>query len=229
MILKLYQYRSFLFRLLYSHLHRKHFLCWIKSLQPNYLLSQPSPWFTFDAIDFLSLRLHEDMKIFEYGSGGSTLFWLSKGMSCVSIEHNNDWYKIVLNRIKKMDRIDYKFVPPETSNNKEAKQPSNPYLYQSNVLEYDGFDFRSYVCKIDSYPDNYFDIVSIDGRARPSCIMHSVSKIKIGGMLILDNAERAYYFAETKDHLSNFEKKEFDGPGPTNGIYWKTNIYIRIK
>lgn len=230
MILKLlYQYRNFIFQLLYSDLHRKHFFRWIKSLRPNYLLNHPSPWFTFDAIDFIRLHLHLGMRVFEYGSGGSTLFWLSKGMSCISIEHDHDWYKLVLHLTKGMDNIDYKLVPPEKSDNKDANNFANPFLYQSKSFEFDGYDFRNYVRQIDTYPDNYFDIVSIDGRARPSCIAHSVMKIKVGGMLILDNAERAYYLTKTSVYLNNFEKKEFEGPGPTNGIYWKTNVYIKIK
>jgi hypothetical protein len=128
-----------------------------------------------------------------------------------------------------MAKIDYRLVLPEPAENKKASDIADPNLYLSKDVLSLGYDFRNYVCQIDPYPDNYFDIVSIDGRARPSCIMHSVSKVKVGGMLILDNAERKYYFTKTKDYLGNYEKKEFWGVGPIGVNLWKTDIYLRIK
>lgn len=225
----LYRYRYFILHLLCSHTQREHIFRWIKSLQPDYLLDQLSPWLTFDAIEFLKPRLREGMRVFEYSSGGSTLFWLRYGALCVSIEHNPDWYKLMHHRLKGMEKIDYRLVLPEPAEDKGARDIADPNRYLSEDVLSLGYNFRDYVCQLDPFPDNYFDIVSIDGRARPSCLMHSVTKVKVGGMLILDNAERSYYFAKTKDYLENYEKKEFFGVGPVCENMWKTNIYLRIR
>jgi len=52
------------------------------------------PWLNFAAIDFIKnfLENKKNLQVFEYGSGGSTLFFLKKGYSVVSIEHCKEWY-----------------------------------------------------------------------------------------------------------------------------------------
>ncbi len=229
LVTSLYRYRFFILHLLCCHTQRKHFFRWIKSSQPDYLLDHPSPWLTFDAIEFLKPRLREGMRVFEYSSGGSTLFWLRYGALCVSIEHNPNWYKLMHHRLNGIEKVDYRLVLPEPAEDKQARDIADPNLYLSEDGLSLGYNFRDYVCQIDPFPDSYFDIVSIDGRARPSCIMHSATKVKMGGMLILDNAERKYYFAKTNDYLGNYEKKEFLGVGPVCGNMWKTDIYLRIR
>jgi predicted O-methyltransferase YrrM len=57
--------------------------------------------------------------------------------------------------------------------------------------------------------------------------MHSVPKVKRGGLLILDNAERDYYLAKTSAHLQSFVRNEFSGVGPTTRTMWRTDFYER--
>lgn len=66
---------------------------WFKSLPDNYLIKNQLPWLVFAAIDFLEDLDLKGKKVFEYGSGGSTLFWLRKGANCVSLEHDRSWYE----------------------------------------------------------------------------------------------------------------------------------------
>ncbi len=53
--------------------------------------------------------------------------------------------------------------------------------------------FHPYFQKIQKYPDNYFDFVLIDGRARVACMINEIDKIKNEGILILDNSDREKY------------------------------------
>ena len=43
------------------------------------------PWFSYAAIDFLKQYLRADMRVGEYGSGGSTLFFARRTKSVFSI------------------------------------------------------------------------------------------------------------------------------------------------
>lgn len=224
----LYSNRYFILHLLRSHNQRKHIFRWIKSLQPDYLLDHPSPWITFDAIDFLNSLPLEGSRVFEYGSGGSTLFWLNHGARVISIEHNPEWYKLLHHRVKGMESIDYRLVLPEPTANEEDLDIADPNLYLSEDVLYRGYNFRNYVCQIDSFPDKFFDIVLIDGRARPACIMHSVSKIKQGGWMVLDDAVRSYYTSESGVYLQHFKRLEFFGVRPTQTIMGRTDIYARL-
>jgi hypothetical protein len=226
----LYRYRYFILHLLCCSTQRKHIFRWLKSLQPDYLLDHPSPWFIFDAIEFLKPRLREGMRIFEYGSGGSTLFWLRYGALCVSVDHDPDWYSVVRQRLTpEQERlIDYRLVLPELVKDSGWQgDPADPEGYASLDESFYGYSFHKYVTQIDAFPNEYFDFILIDGRARPSCIKHSVHKVKVGGMLIVDDSARPHYFVNTRSYLSDFTEQEFLGVTPATAIMSSTTIFTR--
>src|SRR5688572_9711262 len=100
-------------QILASPTQRRHFFRWVSSGRPRYLLNHAAPWITFDAIDFLKARARPDMRVFEFGSGGSTLFWASLGAQVTSIEHNPAWYEILKPRLAGNSRIDCRLVLPQ--------------------------------------------------------------------------------------------------------------------
>lgn len=206
---------------------RKHVFRWLRSLRKDYLLKKKQPWLVFDAIDFLNSLSLKGNRVFEYGSGGSTLCWLNHGAECVSIEHNPDWYNLMKPRLEGMVGIDQRLVLPEPAEDKDARDIADPGLYLSEDVLFRGYNFRNYVCQIDPFPDNYFDIVLIDGRARPSCIMHSVTKVKVGGMLILDNSDRDYYLERVSALLCNYDRKTFRGATPGVSWFTETSVFTR--
>jgi hypothetical protein len=217
------------FKILADATQRKHLFRWVMSLQDDYLMKTRQPWLTFDAMDYLNTLSLNGLRIFEYGSGGSTLFWSEKGASCVSIEHDTAWYTKVRALLLHYPQIDYRCVAPVNTSNEAIADPADPDSYISSLSMYQSFSFLEYVSQIDAFPDNYFDVVLIDGRARPSCIKHSANKVSINGILILDNSDREYYLKETEAYLINFSKLGFYGVGPTSDTFWKTDVYLRHK
>lgn len=123
--------------------------------------------------------------------------------------------------------IDYRLVLPERNESVMAFDIADPMVYLSATSLFKGYNFRNYASQIDCFPDDYFDVVMIDGRARPACIVHSASKVKLGGLLILDNAERSYYTSKTQGYLLDYACHEFYGAGPLTYSMWQTNIYVR--
>jgi hypothetical protein len=71
--------------------------------------SQPIPWFTYPAIEFLNQLDLSDKTVFEYGSGNSTIFWAQRCRSVVAVEDNEQWYKKIAKLLP--SRVDYRFVP----------------------------------------------------------------------------------------------------------------------
>jgi hypothetical protein len=200
----------------------KYFLPWVQSLSKDYLLRKPSAWICFPAIDFIKqwAQKQKDLSVFEYGSGGSTLYWLSMNCQVVSIEHDPDWFAKLNKVIPANARLDYRLVEPEPCSQIPAE-------YNSGHPQYQNFDFQHYVTQIDPYPDETFDIVLVDGRSRPFCMQHAVSKVRKGGLLILDNADTPYYLPDICPHLKEFKELAFIGVTPTNYWFTQTNIYIK--
>lgn len=155
------------------------------------------PWLVFGSTRFLDRWLRKDMQVFEYGSGGSTLYFAERTARVVSIEHDKVWYdqakRIIDTSV--MPTILYQLTEPQPLTDEGLRDCTNPWDYVSGFKEYRGFDFSAYARAIDAYPDFSFDLVVVDGRVRPSCIAHSLQKVKPGGALLLDNADRSYYLA----------------------------------
>jgi hypothetical protein len=63
----------------------KFFLRWIKSLNGRSPIKDEQPWMTFGAIDFLKKRINRTDQIFEWGSGGSTVFFRKHTNDVVSM------------------------------------------------------------------------------------------------------------------------------------------------
>jgi len=193
------------------------------SLQKDSLIKQRLPWITFDAINYLEGIDLSDKRIFEYGSGGSTLFWLSRGAQCVSIEHDLDWFNKI-KRVTSTYSFDYRLILPEPDT-RSATDPANPDDYSSDEFNYHKVNYKNYASQIDEFPSNYFDVVLIDGRSRPACIKHSAIKVKKHGLLILDNSDRDYYLSKTSQYLSSFTRMDFRGIVPSMPMHSTTTIF----
>ncbi len=209
--------------------HRKHALKWISSLRPGYLLRKPSPWITFGAIEYLDAQALEGRKVFEYGSGGSTLYWIARGAECVSVEHDSLWYEKLNSRLTHSAHVEYRLAPPVLLNDSEVPggfDDSGSYL--SSNREYHGYSFRSYASQIDEFPEDHFDIVMIDGRARPSCIRHATSRLKSGGMLVVDNSDRPSY-SRALQELKGYSRVSCRGVVPQLVGWGQTDIFVKGK
>jgi predicted O-methyltransferase YrrM len=192
-------------------------------------LTDGQPWMTFGAIRFLKRHVHEQMRIFEYGTGGSTLFWARAAREVISIEHDRAWSERVQRALqeKRLHNCQLRLIEAVAETEAVDRSPADPEGYVSADAAFRGFSFRAYAESIKDYPNGTFDLVAIDGRARPSCCRHAIDKVKRGGFLLLDNAERDYYGAihQTLGKL-RWQKFSFLGPGPYNPYFWQTCIWL---
>lgn len=188
------------------------------------------PWITFPAISMLKKKLTNSSKVFEFGGGGSTLFFLDHAATVVTVEHNPEWYALLQGSLTASESARWtgKLILPETKEVPVIGDPGNPADYYSHDENFKGKTFKGYATAIDIYPDNHFDIVLVDGRVRPSCVIHSLKKIKPGGYLVLDNADRGYYFHNLDVSAAGFQLVlEGKGPVPFTDFNSQTNIWIK--
>ena len=205
---------------------------WLIKLNGN-SLEDEVPFVCFSLISFLKKNIEPNMRIYEFGSGGSTLFFAKHAYSVVSIEHDKKWRDLVSRAIslKKYNNCNIRLIEPSIYSGAINKDFSNPNYYLSS--DFADKSFLDYSMSIEDYPDNYFDIVLIDGRARPSCIKHSINKVKEKGYLILDDSERGYYLDYFKSSSSNFNKlfdkiRVFYGPAPYSVAFKEATIWQKV-
>ena len=51
------------------------------------------PWYTLQSIKYIGSLISPDMKVLEYESGYSTLWWAERVAEVTSIERSRDWYE----------------------------------------------------------------------------------------------------------------------------------------
>jgi hypothetical protein len=175
---------------------------WIRSVigsMPVDASGQPVPWYTYGAIDFLADRVKGGMRVFEYGSGNSTLWWGCRTRHVVSCEHDKAWYDFMKGKIP--PNVDYTLIE----------------------LDVDG----RYANAVAGQPAP-FDVVVIDGRDRVSCAKASLAALKPDGVIVWDNSDRPDYDAGYRFLLENgFKRLDFWGMGPINAYGWCTSVFYR--
>lgn len=189
-------------------------------------LNDGVPWIVYEATEMFDKIIKPDFYIFEYGSGGSTIYFLKKVKKLISIEHDIDWYTRVSNITKKLNinNHEYKLFEPQKIDENDGIDYSN-YVADLNPSYYPNHHFKKYVSYIDKFDNESFDFVLIDGWSRPTCIEHSINKVKPGGFIVLDNSELKCYHESIK-LLKTWERKDFFGWGPEPvRRKWQTTIF----
>ncbi|MBL4672453.1 MAG: hypothetical protein JKX81_09365 [Arenicella sp.] len=99
----------------YGYLKKSGWRRSVFSHKPVDQVGEPIPWYCYAAIYFLDQRLNQidkcDIRVFEFGSGNSTLWWSKYASSVISVEDNNEWYSYVLKH--KPMNVTYKFAEGE--------------------------------------------------------------------------------------------------------------------
>ena len=204
---------------------------WREHLKPGRnSVEDQNPWINFGAIEFLKKIVRPDMRVFEYGSGGSTLFWSSRVQEVVSVEHDFIWYSKMKEKLDRLQvqNVRYILAEPEDEPQFSDKKFGQPSDFISSDIAYTGKNFIRYARSIDSYPDNYFDVVVVDGRARPSCIQQGLPKLKKNGWLIIDNTEREYYLTPFRFDKSSWKISIFVGPLPYGRDFSQTSFIKKL-
>ena len=159
----------------------------------------PIPWITYPAIHFLDGRLSKEMKVFEFGSGNSTIYFANRVKSVISVEHDKGYFDFISLKLKSYKNVEYRF----------ATLGDN---YSSQILEF----------------TSAFEVVVVDGRERVECAKNSVKALSPNGVLIWDNSDRERY-KEGFDFLkeNGFKRLDFKGLGPISHEATITSVFYR--
>ena len=214
-------------RLNYLRYYRRWKAC-LRNPDPLY---HEIPWINFPAIDYLRNFANKSMRVFEYGSGGSTLFWAKRVKQVISVEHDAQWAKKIATYIHRTatHQVTLHHISPEPAPDFANRQIASVTDCISDDSSFQGMHFEKYVNKILDFPDNYFDVVVVDGRARPSCLNKARKKVSPTGIIVVDNTEREYYLSEALPFLEKEGWKQIDffGPVPYLRHFCKTTVFTQ--
>jgi hypothetical protein len=169
-----------------------------------------NPFYTPKAIKRIESLINKDSRVFEWGSGVSTIWWAEHVNELISVEHDKEWYDKGIKSFeeRKIDNAILVFSPPiEDMNNFSWK---NEWRYYEVLKKPPGKpQFKDYMSAIDKYPDSHFDCIAIDGRERVGCLLHAVPKLSKKGFIVLDDSYR-YKYKQCFNILSDWHIEKFD-------------------
>ena len=129
------------------------------------------PWWnvkaTHEVEQFLASR--PGARVFEYGSGASTVWLAKRAREVISVEHDRPWF----------DKFVRQTAPHDNVSLMHRSIADGPTGYVAGIEEVGG----------------QFDIIVVDGRHRSACLARSVSHLKPGGMVLFDDSGRTRYRA----------------------------------
>ena len=166
------------------------------------------PWFSYAAIDFLETFLQPQMSVFEYGSGGSTVFFARRVKRVVSVENNPVWHDRVSQRLSNLSLTN-------------AIVMLHPFNFNNPV----GFESSAY---LQALSEEHFDVIVVDGteewtQVRPICFARAEQRVKPGGIIVVDDSWR-YGQVRESHHALRFEV--FQSVGPCRPGVTSTDVFF---
>jgi hypothetical protein len=165
---------------------------------------RPIPWYTYPAIEYLSNLDFSQKRVFEYGSGNSSLWWATRCREIVAIECNREWYDKI-NAVR--SHVGGGFGDYRLCEETEA------YVHQHDIVD--------------------SNIVIIDGMYRTYCTDFFLSKLSESNsfeILIYDNSDwQPDVIKNLNQQLCEWVQVDFHGFGPINDYTWTTTIFLNGK
>jgi hypothetical protein len=166
------------------------------------------PWIAYEAIRQLESKLHKNMVVFEWGSGGSTLFLARRTARVTAVESHAGWHNRIQQRLgsEQLDNV-------ELLLRKTALDSVDAFIHSDF--------FRS-------FPEEGFDLILVDGyeedvALRPACFYASERKIKPGGIIVVDDSWR-YPELRTRNRARSIST--FQSIGPCRYGVTSTDIFF---
>lgn len=153
------------------------------------------PWWSFGAVDAVAGFIKPEMEVFEFGSGGSTIFLAQRASHVTCVEDSEQWTELV--------RIEA---------NSRGLRNVHLLLRPFNFLKADKFAESSYLQALD---DPKYNIIVVDGQedsaqVRPECFWRAESFIRPGGLIVLDDSWR---YPQVKAQNRAKRWKDYKGVG----------------
>lgn len=187
-------------------------LPWLKQrIYPVSPIDLELPWFSWAAIEYLdSLNINSTCNIFEWGAGGSTIYFANKKANIVTVESNSYWKKHVEEILKRkiISNVTIRYIPAESQKSEDlyeyikAVNKGKPW----NIIVVDGLE-KVYLSRV-------------------ACIEEASKCMKCNGCIILDDAWRAEY-KNVPEILKGWKRRCFKSLGPYRLGVTQTDVYIR--
>lgn len=168
------------------------------------------PWMAYGAIDFLDDWLQPDHEVFEFGSGGSTVFFALRAKSVLAVDHSDKWADRVYRKLGERQCHNAEILCRDL----ECERPEEIAATRYAAALAGDFD----VIVVDA--DDHYGPAK---RIRPTLFSLAERHVKPGGLIVLDDAWR--YPGVRRANRAR-EVKTFRDIGPGRPGVTETDVYL---
>lgn len=196
------------------------------------------PWITYPAFRQLQRIIKPDWRVFEYGCGGSSLWWAKHVAEVFSVEHDAAWAARAATGAPANLKVVTRVQNEACSARRQAlvadfftDPPPMPLSHDPEHNLMHGLtcaDFVAYATEIAEHEPESFDVVVIDGMARVLTAALAARYVKPGGVIVFDNSDRWQYNSAFRLlNAAGFRRIDYYGPGPVNPQEWCTSFFVK--
>jgi protein-L-isoaspartate O-methyltransferase len=142
------------------------------------------PWLVRSSLPAIEERA-KNARVFEYGAGMSTPWFTTRAREVISVESNAKWAERINQDLRKQGRPSVELI-------------TDPQEYAKLIHNFDGL----------------FDVILVDGINRNQCVAESISKLRQGGLLIIDNTDIQTDLVPLALSIASFSVERFSGYAP---------------
>lgn len=170
-----------------------------RSMQENACVDrggQAIPWYTYPLIEYLENIDLRGIRIFEYGSGNSSLYYLRRGAVVTSVEDDPDWHARIDG-----NRPDHRYLLAASPQEYVAR----PEIENSDIVVIDG----SHRAQCAAYVIEKIHTGATDP-----------------ALVIFDNSDWYPTTIARLDAGLGWHRVDFCGFGPINAFTWVSSVYL---
>jgi predicted O-methyltransferase YrrM len=190
----------------------------------NKILKSPAeiglPWIAHGAFLYMENFLTPNMRILEFGCGGSTLYFAKKVGQVISIEDNHEWYTVMKERTNTFSGVELRHIPVD------KEFISGEFASNMDELKHT-HSYKTYALGASEVQNESIDVLVIDGRARIGCLRTNLSKVKRDGIVLFDNTDRTAYATGIQEILGEWDRFDFSGVTVSEYYFTQTSIFKR--
>jgi hypothetical protein len=165
------------------------------------------PWWSFSAIEAARDFCGRATRVFEFGTGGSTIFLARLCQHVTSVEDDAGWHQRMC---RELDRA--------VLGNVELRL--RPFDFHHPV----GFEHSAYLLTL----DRAYDLIVVDGQdwtfdMRPQCFARAEQHIRPGGVIVVDDSWR---YPQLRTTSRAHAVRTFEGVGPCRVGVTSTDLYF---
>ncbi len=172
------------------------------------------PWIAWKAIDYLERCDFREKVVYEYGGGGSTIYFAQRGAKVITIETHPQWTELILDEVRKQKLEDKVTLVSFDIIDEDSKRQ-----YLDHILTAGPWD----IALIDGDDSAYSGRVKFP-LTRMECVPNVLATMHPGCMVLVDDSWRSGYLS-ARQSFSAAKRIAFRGLGPHRPGVTQTDIY----